>query len=227
SAARTLASWISPPFVAQYAARPGDATRPSWDAIRITLPPPRAIMAGIAAFTIKKAPVRLTRITRSHAASSISSTVAARSLSAAPYRSTSRPPKRSTVAATAARQLAPSVTSRGTGSAGAPPRSISAAVVFAPVSSTSAQVTAAPAAANASAVARPIPFAAPTTIATFFSSVNVTSVIPSPPELYRVGGPRLHTPLSQPTFDETARGVKGPGFLALRDDPRALIDTGF
>ena len=48
------------------------------------LPPPRAIMAGIAALAMRNAPVRLTRITRSQAASSISSTVAARSLSAAP-----------------------------------------------------------------------------------------------------------------------------------------------
>ena len=38
---------------------------------------------------------------------------------------------------------------------------------------------AAPAAANASAVARPMPFAAPTTMAIFFSSVNAASIIAS------------------------------------------------
>ena len=141
------------------------------------LPPPRAIMAGIAALTIRNAPVRLIRITRSQAASSISSTVAVRSLSAAPYMRTSRPPKRWTVAATAARQLPPSVTSRCTGSAWPPPASISPAVVLAPGSSMSAHATQAPAAANASAVARPIPFAAPTTMAVFFSSVNAGSII--------------------------------------------------
>src|SRR5438445_192313 len=98
---------------------------------------------------------------------------------AAPYIRTSRPPKRCTVAATAPRQLAPSVTSRCTGSAWPPPASTSAAVVFAPGSSTSAHATLAPAAAKASAVARPIPFAAPTTMATFFSSVNPESIITS------------------------------------------------
>ncbi len=84
SAASTFASWIRAPLLAQYAGRPGEATRPSCDAMRITLPPPRAIIAGIAALAIRNAPVRLTRITRSQAASSISSTVAVRSLSAAP-----------------------------------------------------------------------------------------------------------------------------------------------
>ena len=84
SVASTLASWISAPLVAQYAGRPGVATRPSCEAMRITLPPPRSIIAGIAALTMRNAPVRLIRITRSQAASSISSTVAVRSLSAAP-----------------------------------------------------------------------------------------------------------------------------------------------
>src|SRR5207249_2825340 len=79
----------------------------------------------------------------------------------------------------APRQLAPSVTSRCTGSAWPPPASTSAAVVFAPGSSTSAHATLAPAAAKASAVARPIPFAAPTTMAIFFSSVNPESIITS------------------------------------------------
>jgi hypothetical protein len=60
------------------------ATRPSCEAIRITLPPPRAIIAGSAALVMRKAPVRLMRITRSQAVSSISSTVAVASLSAAP-----------------------------------------------------------------------------------------------------------------------------------------------
>src|SRR5437667_3335746 len=179
SAASTFASWIKAPLVAQYAGRPGEATRPSCEAMRITRPPPRVVIAGIAAFAIRKAPVRLIRITRSQAASSISSTVAALSLSAAPYIRTSRPPKRCTVAATAPRQLAPSVTSRCTGSAWPPPASISAAVVFAPGSSMSAHATLAPAAAKASAVARPIPFAAPTTMAIFFSSVNAGSIIES------------------------------------------------
>src|SRR6266566_4191698 len=179
SAASTFASWIKAPLVAQYAGLPGEATRPSCEAMRITLPPPRVIIAGIAAFAIRKAPVRLIQITRSQAASSISSTVAALSLSAAPYIRTSRPPKRCTVSATAPRQLAPSVTSRCTGSAWPPPASTSAAVVFTPGSSTSAHATLAPAAAKASAVARPIPFAAPTTMATFFSSVNPESIITS------------------------------------------------
>jgi glutamate/tyrosine decarboxylase-like PLP-dependent enzyme len=40
---------MSAPLVAQYAGRPGIPTRPSCEAIRITLPPPRATMAGIAA----------------------------------------------------------------------------------------------------------------------------------------------------------------------------------
>src|SRR5581483_11808821 len=88
----------------------------------------------------------------------------------------STPPSRCTVSATAARQLAPSVTSRCTGMAWPPSRSMSAAVAFAPGSSTSAQATRAPAAANASAVARPIPFAAPTTMATFCSSENAASI---------------------------------------------------
>ncbi len=83
------------------------------------------------------------------------------------------------MAATAARQLAPSVTSRSTGSACAPPFSISAAVALAPGSSMSAQVTWAPAAANARAVARPIPLAAPTTMAVFPSRVNAGSIIAS------------------------------------------------
>src|SRR5256885_1179933 len=54
---------------------------------------------------------------------------------------------------------------------------MSVAVVLAPGSSTSAHATRAPAAAKASAVARPMPFAAPTTMAIFFSSVNVGSII--------------------------------------------------
>src|SRR5262245_22761694 len=141
------------------------------------LPAPRAIIAGITALTVRNAPVRLIRTTRSHAASSISSTVAAWSLSAAPYISTSRPPKRSTVAATAARHEAVSVTSRFTATARPPPFSISAATAFAPGSSTSAQATLAPTAAKASAVARPMPFAAPTTIAVFLSRLNAGSII--------------------------------------------------
>src|SRR5882724_5414908 len=56
---------------------------------------------------------------------------------------------------------------------------MSAAVVLAPGSSTSAHATRAPAAAKASAVARPMPFAAPTTMAIFFSSVNAGSIIAS------------------------------------------------
>ena len=67
--------------------------------------------------TIRNAPMRLIRTVRSHVASSISSTVAAGSLSPRRTSSTSSPPKRATVAATAARQLAPSVTSSRTGSA--------------------------------------------------------------------------------------------------------------
>src|SRR5262245_29101627 len=141
------------------------------------LPPPRGIMAGIAALTIRNAPVRLMRSTRSQVASSSSRTVAARSLSAAPYMSTSRPPKRWTAAATAFLQLAPSVTSRCTGRAWPPPVSISPAVALAPGSSTSAHATRAPAAAKARAVARPIPLAAATTVATFFSSLNVGSIM--------------------------------------------------
>src|SRR5438093_3349560 len=56
SAASTLASWMRAPLLAQYAGRPGEATRPSCDAMRITLPPPRAIIAGIAALAIRNAP---------------------------------------------------------------------------------------------------------------------------------------------------------------------------
>src|SRR6266850_2503530 len=58
---------------------------------------------------------------------------------------------------------------------GPPPASIWAAVVLAPGSSMSAHATRAPAAAKARAVARPMPFAAPTTMAVFFSSVNAGS----------------------------------------------------
>src|SRR5262249_15369919 len=173
--------------------------------MRITLPPPRALIAGIAALAIKNAPVRLIRMTRSQAASSSSSTVPEGSASAAPYMRTSRPPKRSTVAATAARQLAPLVTSRWTGSAWAPVFSISAAVALAPGSSTSAQATRAPAAANASAVARPIPLAAPTTIAVFFSSANAESIIVPPSNEDHRAAPSISNDRDHFDFDEQVR----------------------
>src|SRR5262245_16034980 len=45
SSAIALASWISAPLAAQYQGRPARATRPSWEAIKMMLPPPPASMA--------------------------------------------------------------------------------------------------------------------------------------------------------------------------------------
>jgi hypothetical protein len=71
-----------------------------------------------------------------------------------------------------------------------------------------------------------MPFAAPTTIATFFSNVNVMSIMASSPKLYRVGGPCLRPfPSLTSPFDETARRVKGAA-LSEAIDPRPCYLTG-
>src|SRR5262245_37479185 len=135
--------------------------------MKMMLPPPRAISAGRAALLARKAPVRFTASVVFHQVSSRSTTVPVGSLVAAQYIRTSRPPSSRTAASTSARASAAWVTSERRTSARPPPRSISAAVVLAPPSSTSAHTTAAPARANVIAVAWPMPWALPTTMATF------------------------------------------------------------
>src|SRR5437764_7412600 len=138
--------------------------------LRMHPDPAVASINGIACLHASIGPRTLMAIVRSHTSIGVDTT----SMSSATQASNaeallsrmSRRPKRPTVSEIAARIASPSDTSTARAMPLPPRASISATTAAAPAVSTSTTATAAPAAAMANAVARPMPFAAPVTIAT-------------------------------------------------------------
>ena len=134
-------------------------------------PPPFFFICGTTAATPRKTPVELTAMTRSQMPVS-SKSFTALPLMPALFTRMSILPHFETVSATTEAQLASSVTFRGMKTADSP---IAAATSLPSSSSMSAITTFAPSFAKRTAVARPIPDAAPVTIATLFASRMVVS----------------------------------------------------
>src|SRR5438094_3136020 len=129
------------------------------------LPPrARAIMRGATARVPCSTVFKLAR-TRASQPFSLVSRKAARNVPPTLLTSTSMPPKRSTVAATARSTASPSRTSAGSARACPPARSISAAVERAVAASSSRTATRAPNAARPRAIPFPMPAPAPVTTA--------------------------------------------------------------
>ena len=132
SMASDRASWISAPLVAQYAGRTGRADTGELRGDQDHAPPTARDHRRQRRLDHQERPgevdphraVPRGLVHLQHRGGGI---VVGRAV----HGSTSSPPKRATVAATAARQLAPSVTSSRTGSAWPPAASMSAAVVLA------------------------------------------------------------------------------------------------
>ena len=99
-------------FEPQYAAMRGAPRLPAMEAVFTTAASLEARNAATAAWVIRKTPFTLTANTVSHCVS-LKSSSAPLSTTPALLTSTSRPPKASTVACTAAAHEAASVTSRG------------------------------------------------------------------------------------------------------------------
>src|SRR5579872_4766228 len=130
------------------------------DDVRMMLPPPLARISTAAARAVKNVPVRLTRKTSSHASSSSFDAIPSRVIPAK-CASTSTRPYSSFVRANRSATLAWSATSTPRA------RTVSPKIVRTRSRSRSAATTRAPSSENRNAVARPIPLAAPVTIATF------------------------------------------------------------
>src|SRR6266404_5829692 len=129
------------------------------------LPPrPRAIMRDATARVPCRTVFKLARTRASQPFSRVSRK-AARNVPPTLLTSTSMPPKRSTVAATARSTASPSRTSAGSARACPPARSISAAVERAVAASSSRTATRAPNAARPRAIPFPMPAPAPVTTA--------------------------------------------------------------
>src|SRR5262245_61770439 len=124
----------------------------------------------------RNALLRLTAMIRCHQAASASRKWRSVAVRLALLISTSSVPKRASVASNSASTCASSETSAMTGSALPPRRSIDCATSVAAAASTSFTTTCAPSAPERSAIARPIPWAAPVTIATF--CVRVCAILP-------------------------------------------------
>src|SRR6185369_9222060 len=129
------------------------------------LPPrPRAIMRGATARVPWSTVFRFARTSASQPFSLVSRN-AARNVPPTLFTSTSTPPKRSTVAATARSTAAPSRTSVGSASDSPPAAAMSAAVARAVSSASSSTATRAPNAASPTAIPLPMPAPAPVTTA--------------------------------------------------------------
>src|SRR5215210_279115 len=130
-------------------------------------PPPCSSIRGTSYFMHKNTPRRLMATIRSHS-SSVTSAIALTSFSTpALLKAASSRPKVSMVSSRAAFTSSVHVTSHATASARPPSSSIRRAVSRTFCSKMSETTPAAPSRANASAVARPMPLAAPVTNATF------------------------------------------------------------
>ena len=141
--------------------------KPRIDEMLMIEPPAR--IAPMACLVPRKTPSTLTDMLLRQL-SSVTSGSGSMMPTPALFTSTSRPPKRSTMAGIAASQSASWVTSRATNIVSAPPAESSAASASPPSRSISASATGAPSAASARAQALPMPFAAPVTSATRPSS---------------------------------------------------------
>src|SRR3954447_7234269 len=124
-------------------------------------------MSGISCFMHRNTPRRLMSKIRSHSSSLTSAAGPTGCSTPALLNAMSSRPNASNVWSSAALTSWPLVTSHRTTSTRPPWSSISPAVSRLPCSDTSATTTVAPADAKATAVARPIPLAAPVTKATF------------------------------------------------------------
>src|SRR6185312_2293487 len=146
---------------------PALPTRPICEAMWMMLPPPAALMRGMACLLIWKAPPMLTASARSQSASSSSAIVAFGGKTAALLTRICRAPNRSAAAATAARAESLRLTSHARPIAVPPAAVMEAAVAAASPPSMSAQRSLAPSAAKAALMAEPMPPPAPVTMATF------------------------------------------------------------
>ena len=124
----------------------------------------------------KNAPVRLTAMTRSHQASSASRKWRIVSVSPALLTSTSTVPKRRTAVSITPSTWAGTETSAAAAAADPPRAVIAAATASAPAGATSLTTTCAPSSPKRTAIARPMPRAAPVTIATL-PCIRVPTVI--------------------------------------------------
>src|SRR5262245_33987585 len=125
-------------------------------------PPPDCFMAGIALLQPRKVPSELMSLTRRYS-SRLQSSIELRTPTPAAFRRPCRPPKLSTVVATAFRQAGSSVTSSGTKRAALPS---SAASVRPLLSSRSASTALPPSRSTRRAVSAPMPDAPPLTSTT-------------------------------------------------------------
>jgi len=166
SSARDLVSNAIAPFEAEYAGVPTWPARLAIDPVLRIAPPPPPRMCGTACLTARNDPFTLTAITRSHSASVICSIGFTRRTPALLKRMSIRP-QRVAVSSTIRRTSASLETSTSMGNASNPSEQMHRAVSSAPILDRSATPTFAPSRAKAIALARPIPLAAPVTIATF------------------------------------------------------------
>ena len=139
---------------------------------------PPGLIAAMACLVPRKTPSQFTDMLLRQL-SSVTSGKGSMMPTPALFTSTSRPPKRSTIAGIAASQSASLVTSRAMNIASAPSAASAAASASPPSRSISASAIGAPSAASARQHALPIPFAAPVTSATRPSSRP--AILPSSP----------------------------------------------
>mmetsp|Transcript_15858 Transcript_15858/g.40431 ORF Transcript_15858/g.40431 Transcript_15858/m.40431 type:complete len:215 (-) Transcript_15858:102-746(-) len=163
---------FTPPLAALYGAMPGMAVTPlTEDMLMMTPPRPGdalfcATICRADAWPVRKTPVRFTRMTASQSDSERSRKSATRRMPALDTQM-SRPPKASTVSATAPSTSTLDPTSHGRKRAWMPwSRARSSAAWRPAAASTSSSITLAPLIPRDFAHARPIPRAAPVTMAT-------------------------------------------------------------
>src|ERR1019366_3526769 len=161
STASARVSWTTPPFDAQYAALYGCDLSPATDAV-FTIAPRVARMWGIPAWQVRNWPVRFTAIIRFHS-SSVVSVVRRKKPMPATFARTCKPPWRRTASAIASVTAPGFVTSHGRATASPPAARIMPTISSAPFTSTSPQTTRPPSSPKCSAVALPMPEAAPVT----------------------------------------------------------------
>src|SRR3954470_4115898 len=139
---------------------------PAPDEVFTTTPPPRRTICAISCFMHTKVPRRLMSRMRSHSSSSISCSGCALFSTPALLKAMSSRPNRSTTCATAASTCSGIETSHAITSTSPPACFRAASVSLRATAVRSRMATRAPSAAKASAVARPMPLAAPVTRAT-------------------------------------------------------------
>src|SRR2546430_13538328 len=169
SSAALLVSPITPCLVAWYAARRGRPTRPPNEEQLTIAPLPCSRIRRSSCFMHAHTPRRLIAFTRSNSSAASSAMSLGGACTPALLNAASSRPKVETVCSTMAATSASSATSQRMPIALWPAATRPFAADRAASSLMSANVIAAPASANALAVARPIPDAAPVTSATPFS----------------------------------------------------------